>query len=170
MSSGCHLCRYRRSDDDVEWQPCHCGRGSGREQPGECAGDRHDGGWRWGAPLGRVAWSRLDPCTGSGTVLIGWGLLPRSSSAAPALKLCFKAWTHRVPPCLKTANQVRPWPQRAASCPPTRVSVGRSNYLFVHFKRICPTQGCTTPIYGICSNKNAEERDAADRWQYALRL
>jgi hypothetical protein len=23
MSSGCHLCRYRRSDDDVEWQPCH---------------------------------------------------------------------------------------------------------------------------------------------------
>ena len=56
-------------DDDVEWQPCHCGRGSGLEQPGECAGDSHDGGWRWGAPLGRVAWSRLDPRTGSGTLL-----------------------------------------------------------------------------------------------------
>jgi hypothetical protein len=35
------------------------------------SGDSHDGGWRWGAPLGRVAWSRLDPRTGSGTVLIG---------------------------------------------------------------------------------------------------
>ena len=37
-----------------------CGRGSGHEQPRECSGDSHDGGWRWGAPLGRVAWSRLD--------------------------------------------------------------------------------------------------------------
>ena len=39
-------------------------------------------GW---APLGRVAWSRLDPCTGSGTVLFGSGLLPRWSGACPAL-------------------------------------------------------------------------------------
>eukprot|EP00964_Phaeocystis_antarctica_P114080 scaffold78040_cov34-Phaeocystis_antarctica.AAC.1 len=31
---------------DVGWQPCHYGRGSGREQPGECGGDSHDGGWR----------------------------------------------------------------------------------------------------------------------------
>ena len=54
-------------DNDVEWQPCHCGRGSGHEQPGECSGDSHDGGWRWVAPLSRVAWSRLDPRTGSGT-------------------------------------------------------------------------------------------------------
>jgi hypothetical protein len=26
-------------DSNVEWQPCHCGRGSGHEQPGECSGD-----------------------------------------------------------------------------------------------------------------------------------
>ena len=42
-----------------------------------------------GAPplrFGRVAWSRLDPCTGSGTVLIGSGLQPRSSVACPALE------------------------------------------------------------------------------------
>ena len=72
MSSGCHLCRYR-CDDDVECrvaQPCllrarQCG---GREQPGECAGDSHDGGWRGGAraaqpPLavGCDAWSRPGP-------------------------------------------------------------------------------------------------------------
>ena len=25
-------------------------------------GDRHDGGWRWGAPLGRVAWSHTLVC------------------------------------------------------------------------------------------------------------
>ena len=29
------------------------------------------GGGAWGAPLCRVAWSRLDPHTGSGTVLFG---------------------------------------------------------------------------------------------------
>ena len=72
-------------DSDVEWQPCHCGRGSGHEQPGECSGDSHDGGWPWGAPPGRVAWSRLDAHTGLGTVLFGSGLNPRSSGARPAL-------------------------------------------------------------------------------------
>ena len=71
--------------NDVEWQPCHCGRGSGREQPGECAGDSHDGGWRWDAPLRRVAWSRLDPCTGTGTVLFGSVLHLLSQGAHPAL-------------------------------------------------------------------------------------
>jgi len=67
---------------------------SGREQPGECAGDSHDGGWRWDAPLGRVAWSRLDPRTGSATVLIGSKLLSTLLNAQepPELKLCFKAW------------------------------------------------------------------------------
>ena len=53
----------------------------------------HDGGWRWGAPLGRVAWSRLDPCTGSGTVLFGWKPLSTLNAQPPELKLCFKAWT-----------------------------------------------------------------------------
>jgi len=73
-------------DSNVEWQPCHCGRGSGHEQPGECSGDSHDGGWRWGAPLGRVAWSRLDPCTGSGTVLIGSIPLSTLNAQPPELK------------------------------------------------------------------------------------
>ena len=83
---------------------------SGREQPGGCAGDSHDGGWRWGAPFGHVAWSRLDPCTGSGTVLFGSGQLFRSSGAAPALKPwepgCLVYRTHPgwwVPACGKTA-------------------------------------------------------------------
>ena len=44
------------------------------------------GGGEWGAPLGRVTWSRLDPRTGSGTVLFGSGLLPRWSGACPALE------------------------------------------------------------------------------------
>jgi len=97
MSSGCHLCRCRRYRSDVEWQPCHCGRGSGHEQPGECSGDSHDGGWRWGAPLGRVA-SLVQ--TGSAhrvghrlVRLSAAPTLPRWSGACPALKLCFKAWT-----------------------------------------------------------------------------
>ena len=41
-------------DNDVEWQPCHCGRGSGREQPGECSGDSRIAmmvGGRWAPPL-----------------------------------------------------------------------------------------------------------------------
>ena len=53
-----------------------------------------------------------------------------------------------MPPCHKTANQVRPWPPQAASWFGTRVSVGRTNYLFykmLQFQRICPTQACTKP-------------------------
>ena len=72
-------------------------RGSGHEQPGECSGDSHDGGWRWGAPLGRVA-SLVQ--TGSAhrvghrlVRLSAAPTLPRWSGACPALKLCFKAWT-----------------------------------------------------------------------------
>ena len=42
--------------------------------------------WRWGAPLGRVAWSRLDPCTGSGTVLIGSIPLSTLNAQPPELK------------------------------------------------------------------------------------
>jgi hypothetical protein len=51
------------------------------------------GGGAWGAPLGRVAWSRLDPCTGSGIVLFGWRPLSTLNAQPPELKLCFKAWT-----------------------------------------------------------------------------
>ena len=60
-------------------------RGSGHEQPGECTGDSHDGGWPWGSPPGRVAWSRLDAHTGLGTVLFGWVLHLLSQGAHPAL-------------------------------------------------------------------------------------
>jgi len=79
---------------------------SGLEQPGECASDSHDGG-RWvavgGAPLGRVAWSRLPGSahrSGSGTVLIGSIPLSTLNAQPPELKLCFKAWTQRVPSVL----------------------------------------------------------------------
>ena len=73
-------------DNNVEWQPCHCGRGSGHEQPGECSWDSHDGGWPWGAPPGRMAWSRLDAHTGLGTVLIGWKPLSTLNPQPPELK------------------------------------------------------------------------------------
>ena len=73
-------------DSDVEWQPCHCGRGSGHEQPGECSGDSHDGGWPWGAPLGRMAWPRLDAHTGLGTVLFGSKPLSTLNAQPPELK------------------------------------------------------------------------------------
>ena len=39
-----------------------------------------------GAPLGRVAWSRLDPRTGSGTVLIGSKPLSTLNAQPPELK------------------------------------------------------------------------------------
>ena len=82
--------------DDVEWQPCHFGRGSGREQPGECADDSHDmvGGGRtppfavWLGGLGpdwirARDWpgmdSRLDPLRDAPT------FVGRTSGARPAL-------------------------------------------------------------------------------------
>jgi hypothetical protein len=63
------------------------GAAAAHEQPGECSGDSHDGGWRWGAPLGRLAWYRLDPCTGSGPVKL-FGSVPLSTLNAqpPELK------------------------------------------------------------------------------------
>jgi hypothetical protein len=65
-------------------------------------------------------------------------------------KSCALKHGPRVPPCFKTANQVRPWPRQATSWFGTRVSVGRTNYLLktLQFKRICPTQACTKPRSG----------------------
>ena len=92
MSSGCHV-TVVVDDNDVERQPCHCGRGSGHEQPGECSGDNAIRWWvaAGGAPLlaGPRAlgpdWISATPRTGSGTVLFGSGagLLPRWSGASP---------------------------------------------------------------------------------------
>ena len=52
-----------------------------------------------------------------------------------------------MPPCHKTANQVRPWPPQAASWHRASVSVGRTKNLLktLQFKRICPTYACTKP-------------------------
>jgi hypothetical protein len=100
----------------------------------------------------------------------------RSGSTAlqvPGLKARRQALKHgpRVPPCFKTASQVRPWPPQAASRPPTRVSVGRTwvvgritsvrlSKTFIQFKTICPTQACTKPYarwrrYAACTSKPA---------------
>ena len=62
--------------------PVHTGDGATVARTAAAAADS---GWRWDALLRRVARSRLDPCTGSGTVLFGSGMQPRSSGARPAL-------------------------------------------------------------------------------------
>jgi hypothetical protein len=118
------------------------------EQPGECAGaDSHDGGWRWDAPLGRVAWSRLDPHTGSGTVLFGSVPLSTLNAQPPKLKcgLITRGQGARTLRLYKTANQVRPWPPRAASWHRASVSQWDGRITF-NVRRSAPPLACTTPV------------------------
>jgi hypothetical protein len=97
MSSGCHLCCRLSTIATLgdSGSHSHFGRGSGREQPGECAGDSHDGE---SVAVGRPPWPRCLVRTGrTGSVHRDGDRLNRLraaptfvvTSAAPALKLCF---------------------------------------------------------------------------------
>ena len=64
-----------------------CGRGSGREQPGGCAGDSHMMVW---VAVGRPPWPRClvqaGSAHGSGTVLFGSVPLSTLNAQPPELK------------------------------------------------------------------------------------